>query len=172
MVDLTEKDLADFKKLFEKEGITYDTEAEYREAAYNIVNLCDLALQVAMEEKARDKRLKNEPKGFSFKGEGRMCSLCKHGVADDMWYDKWGMKCLDCQDAFNKKIVPGYVFKDRDNEKSVTDSTLAYKTGINVRTIRKLVRRGDIKVRILPKGPMVILRKENPNLLAILAKES
>ena len=168
MVHLTEKDFADFKKLFEKEGITYDTEAEYREAAYNIVNLCDLALQVAMEEKGREKRLEKEPKGFSFKGEGRMCSLCKRGVSEDMWYDKWGMKCMDCQDALNKKIVPGYVFKDRDHEKSVTDTTLSYKTGVNVRTIRKLVRSGDIKARILPKGPIFILRRENPDLMSIL----
>lgn len=171
MINVSDKYLGEFKQLCKKEGIKYETEAEYREAANNLVNFVDLLVQMGMEHDGWDKRLEKEPKGFALPSEGRSCSLCHKMVFGEVWYDKWGMKCMNCHEAFKKKIIPGYVFKDRDNEKHITDSRLADISGLHIQTIRKLIRQGKIKARKVPGGPVVILRKENPNIQNIMHEE-
>jgi hypothetical protein len=173
-VEVTEKDIEDFKKSCKKNGIEYKTDQEYREAAYNLYGFAELLFKIYREEKARENRLKDEPKGFAFPGEGRMCPLCGHGVGNDenMWFDKWGMKCMPCQNALNKKIIPGYVFKDHDNDKHITASRLEWKLKVKQQTIRKLVREDKLKARVITGHKygdvLVFLRKENPNLKSII----
>lgn len=164
--------LTDFKELCDKKGIKYETEAEYHEAASNLVGFVDLLVQIDMEERSRKKRLESEPKGFALEGKGRNCSLCKRGVYEgDGWYDKWGFKCMNCQDAVNRKKIPGSLCRDWDNEKCITESLLAHTVGLHSQTIRKLIRNGEIKVRKIPNGPNLILRKDNPDIAEILTKE-
>ncbi len=171
-MQITDKDIAEFKAICEKEGITYRSDDEYREAAYNLFNFVDLALDMSREQLGWQKRLENEPKGFSMAGEGRNCSLCGSGVNEtDGWYDKWGFKCMNCQDAINKKKIPGSLCGDYKHEKCITDSTLAWKSGLHPQTIRKLIRHGKIKARKIPNGPYMILKKDNPNILNILEYE-
>lgn len=79
---------------------------------------------------------------------------------------------MNCQDAVNKKKIPGSLCGDYDHEKYVTESTLSYKSGIHIQTIRKLICQGKIKARQIPKGPFLILRKDNPNLLDIVNTET
>lgn len=167
----TEEDIKKFKAICEKEGIKYDTEAEYRDAAQNLLNFAALAYDMAKEDLLRKKRLDKEPKGFEMDGNGRLCWLCSN-APDKIWYDKWGMKCLDCQTALDKKIIPGYVFKDRDNEKHVTASRLAWKFDIGIQTVKKLLRQGKLKAREIPgNGTLVFLRKDNPNIVEVLETE-
>lgn len=165
------KEFKEFKELCEKKNIKYETEVEYETAARNLVGLVDLLVEMDMAQRALKKRLETEPKGFSMAGEGRNCSLCGRTVYDtDGWYDKWGFKCMNCQDAVNKKKIPGSLCGDYDHKKYVTDSTLSYKSGLHIQTIRKLIRQGKIKARQIPKGPFLILRKDNPELKGILAE--
>lgn len=107
MVELTEKDYAKFKALCDKHGIKYTSEMEYRESANNLVSLVKLLYEMGEEHRMWDERLKDEPKGFAIPSEGRSCCLCRETVYGQVWYDKWGMKCMNCQDAFNKRIIPG-----------------------------------------------------------------
>jgi hypothetical protein len=176
MVELTDKDIEKFKKLCEKRGIQYETEAELREAAYNLVRFAELAYDVAREEWQRKKRLEKEPKGFAFEGKGRFCGLCGNCVIEDMWYDKWGMKCIDCQKALEKKIVPGYVFKDRDKHRHVKLFDITHETGLKTPTIYKLIRQGKLKARIIPHekyiSTFIFLRSDNPNLASVLKAET
>ncbi len=125
---------------------------------------------MALDEKQREERLKSEPMGYAFPAERRTCHLCGQTCSDqDMWYDKWGMKCLDCQYALNKKIIPGYVFKDYDNKQHITASTLSWRFKIHSATIRKLVRQGKLKARIIPGNrTMIFLVKENQEFLSNL----
>lgn len=170
--NISDKSLKEFKELCEKEGIKYETEAEYRSAANNLVNLVDLLIEMDMAQRALKKRLETEPKGFLLEGKGRNCSLCGRGVYEgDGWYDKWGFKCMNCQDAVNKKKIPGSLCGDWGHEKYVTDSTLSWKAGLHIQTIRKLIRHGDIKARQIPNGPYLILRKDNPDLLKVIEEE-
>lgn len=168
---VSEKYLKEFKELCEKKNIKYETEAEYETAARNLVGLVDLLVEMDMAQRALKKRLDTEPKGYVLEGNGRNCSLCGRSVYDgDGWYDKWGFKCMNCQDAVNKKKIPGSLCGDYDHKKYVTESTLSYKSGLHTQTIRKLIRQGKIKARQIPKGPFLILRKDNPDLKEVLAE--
>lgn len=169
---ISDEHLAEFKKLCEEKGIKYETEYEYEQAARNLVDFVGVLVDIDMEERRRKARLEKEPKGFSMAGEGRNCSLCKRSVyGEDGWYDKWGFKCPECQNAVNKHIIPGSMCRDYDNEKCITVSTLGWKTELKYQTIMKLVRQGKIKVRQIPKGATMILRKENPDISDVLNEE-
>jgi len=130
----------------------------------------EILIEIDQAEKARFRRLEQEPKGFSLLGEGRSCSLCKQSIHNEGFFDKWGFKCLNCQNAVNKRIIPGSVCRDWDNEKHITDTTLAMELGISIHKIRKLIRERKIIGRRVPNGPYIILRKDNPSLRQILAK--
>lgn len=170
--DISDKSLKGFKEAFEKDGIKYETDAEYREAAINLVNFMDILVEMDMEERQRKQRLEKEPSGYTLEGRGRNCSLCGRSVYEgDGWYDKWGFKCMNCQDAVNKKKIPGSLCKDYKHEKSISDLDLSFKSNLHVQTIRKLIRQDKIKGRLIPNGPYMILRKDNPNILDIIDTE-
>lgn len=129
-----------------------------------LTDFIDVLIQIDREEKDRFDRLKDEPKGFSMPGEGRSCSLCdKEVYSEDGWYDKWGFKCLNCQSAVDKKKIPGSLCRDYQHKKSIPDTALAMKLGVNVHSIRKQIREGKITGRRIPNGPYMILRKDNAN---------
>ena len=65
--NVSNKSLKEFKELCEKEGIKYETEAEYRSAANNLVNLVDLLKEMDMAQRALKKRLETETKGFAMR---------------------------------------------------------------------------------------------------------
>lgn len=134
-----------------------------------LVQFVDILIEIDQEEKRRQKRLTDEPKGFSMAGEGRNCSLCNRYLFNENgWYDKWDFKCMNCQDAINKRKIPGSLCRDYKNEKYVTDSELASRWDMHTQTIRKLIRQGKIKARRIPGGPYLILRKDNLKLREIL----
>lgn len=172
MTHLNDKDYEEFKKISEKEGVTYDSDFEMRQSADNLIGFFNILIEMDQAERSRKNRLESEPKGYSLAGEGRNCSLCGRGVYEsDGWYDKWGFKCTDCQNAVDKKIIPGSMCGDYDHKKCITDSSLSYKTGLHTQTIRKLIRNGKIKARRIPNGPYLILRKDNPKLKDVVSEE-
>lgn len=169
MASISDKHLDEFIEISKKEGTVYKTREEARVSAQNLVNFFDVLIKMDMEDRQRKDRLKDEPKGFSMDGEGRNCSLCRRTVYESSgWYDKWGFKCMNCQDAVNKRIIPGSMCGDWKDEKCITDSRLADISKLHVQTIRKLIREGKIKVRKIPKGPNLILRKDNPDIVKIM----
>ena len=169
---LSDKSYKEFKEICDKEGIKYDSELEMQQSADNLVRFVDTLVKIDQKEREYKRRLKNEPKGFALEGKGRNCSLCGRSVYEgDGWYDKWGFKCLTCQNAVDKKIVPGSMCGDWKHNKCITDSDLTYKSGLHVQTIRKLIRQGKIKARQIPNGPYLILRKDNPDILSVLDDE-
>lgn len=85
------------------------------------------------------------------------------------WFDKWGFKCSNCQDAVNKRKIPGSICGDYQHERSTPDTILASKLNISVRTIRKKIKDGEIIGRKIPGGPYMILRKDNHNISEVLA---
>lgn len=170
-MSLSEKSYKEFKRISEENGITYESDFEMKQSADNLVRFVKLMVELDQEHKGWDRRLEQEPQGFALASNGRSCSLCGQSVYGEVWYDKWGMKCFNCHEAFKKRIIPGYVFKDRKNDKHITDSRLSHISGLYIQTIHKLVRQGKIKARKVPHGPMVFLRKENPELGKIIEVE-
>ncbi len=143
------------------------TEEELR----RLVGFFDVLIEMDMKQKKLYKRLDTEPKGFAMPGEGRDCSLCERGVYDgDGWFDKWGFKCSNCQDAVNKRKIAASLCRDHKHEKAIPDTTLAMKLDVKVHTLRKYIREGKIIGRRIPNGPNMILRKDNPNLGDVLAQ--
>lgn len=169
---LTDKELDKFIDICQQDGISYSSRDEARESAQRLFSLYDVLFEGAMEQLKWDKRLEKEPKGFPIASEGRTCSLCKRNVQGEVWYDKWGMRCLDCQDAYRKKIVPGYVFNDHDNKKHITGSQLNWRFGLHAQTIKKLVRNGVLKARVVTSknygDTLVFLKRENPDMAAVI----
>jgi hypothetical protein len=168
---LQDKDYEEFKRISDKEGITYNSDAVMKESADNLIQFVDLALKLSREQLGWKKRLEAEPKGFAMDSEGRSCGLCSSSVFGQIWYDKWGLSCMNCHEAYVKHIIPGYAIKDHEHEKSVTASTLACKFGLHNQTIMKLVRHGELKARQVPGGPTVFLRRENPDIAKVLSIE-
>lgn len=170
--DISDQALEKFKELCKKRSIKYKNEMEYKESAQNLLRFVGTLVEIDMEERKRKNRLKKEPKGFALEGQGRTCSLCRNSANEgDGWYDKWGFKCMNCQDAVNKKKIPGSLCSDWDHKRCVTDSILATKAGLHTQTIRKLIRNKKIKAQQIPKGPFLILRKDNPNLMNVIDAE-
>jgi hypothetical protein len=58
-------------------GIIYNTKEEYDERVKrDLETLADIALSVYKWKRSMDKKLEDNPEGFSFPAEGRMCKLC------------------------------------------------------------------------------------------------
>lgn len=107
MSKLRDEDYEKFRELSNDHGHKYDSEVDMRRSADNLVQFFEVLIKIDQEELARKNRLNDEPKGFSMLGEGRNCSLCGDGVYGGYgWYDKWGFKCTNCQDAINKERYP------------------------------------------------------------------
>lgn len=144
------------------------------EGLRNLAGFFDVLIEIDQAQKALKARLNDEPKGFSIMGEGTRCRLCERHFYEEMWYDKWGGKCYDCQGAVDKRIVPGSICRDIRNEKHILATELSQRHNIHYQTIRKLARQGKIKVRAF-KGEhgevWVFLRKENPDLGEIIRRE-
>ncbi len=141
------------------------TDNEHR----RLVEYFSLLIEIDQQEKARFAKLKDSPKGYPMDGEGRQCGLCFRSVYDTHgWFDKWGFKCSNCQDAVNKRKIPGSLCGDYSHKKSIPDTILASKLNISVRTIRKKIKDGHIIGRKIPNGPHLLLKRENPKLSEIL----
>lgn len=55
MVELTDKQLEDWKKSFAKDDIVYETDDEYREAVHNLVGYFDVLIQMDLAAKQKAK---------------------------------------------------------------------------------------------------------------------
>lgn len=174
MITISDKYLDEFIAISEEKGIKYKDRDEAREAAHRLVSFVEILHEGAIEQMEWNKRLEKEPKGFAIPSNGRTCSLCRRNVQGEVWWDKWGMKCLDCQEALNKKIIPGYVFNDSDNNKHITASQLNWKYGVHYQTIKKLIKSGELMARIVPSSSssdtLVFLKSENPELAEIVTR--
>lgn len=165
---LTEKDYQEFKRISDEQGITYESDTEMRRQANSLVSLVRVLHEGQMERDSWGRRLKDEPKGFSFLSDGRNCSFCKRTVNGQIWYDKNGLKCPDCYEAFSSNLFPQYVYTDKKYQKHITPEVLAEVSELTPRIIRNLALRGHITARIAKNGQMIILKRENPNIGNVL----
>lgn len=148
-MEISKERVKEFQELYKKEygkDLSYD---EAYDAATRLVGLADILFDMYVKDKKRKMRLKQEPKGFSLDGDGYTCGICGYSVSgSEMWYDKHGQKCIVCQKAIDKKIIPGSLCEDRDS----FYKTWELKSDFNIHgaTARKMVREGKLKARIIP----------------------
>jgi hypothetical protein len=154
----------------DKYCLTEEEGKEYLDAKWSLEGLSKITKEFQEKENARQERLKETPEGFAVEGYGgSSCSLCgQYNQDGDFWYDKWGVKCLVCQRAIEKKEIPGSLLKFRDSWYSNFD--IQNRFNLKSPTIQKWVRQGILKPRIISrygKGTwaQVFLLKDNKDFL-------
>lgn len=163
---LSEEAIKKYQEVYKKnygKDITYEEAAE---AGRNLVNLYEVLLKSHLREERLEAKLKDFPKGFSIMdGKTYSCSICHSQIKDEqLWYDKWGRKCFACQDAVNKKKIPGSICRNEKDWYATWELGMYFK--IKAPVVSKLVRQGILKARIVPKsGFKVFLIKENIDVL-------
>ena len=166
MVVVTEKALADYKRIIKKEYGYDPADREAREGAQNLLNFFEVLYEVSKQEYLRKQRLKKEPKGFHLEeGKHFNCLVCGDTISGTQgWWDLGGAKCLNCQRAVDKKVIPKMVGHKRASWYSNWE--LKSKFVIHPSSVRRLVREGKLKSRdILNESGgvhyRVFLKKEN-----------
>jgi len=167
---ISEQAVTEYMKIYERESGKKLTRQEAYEQATNLVNFVKLLCDCKWEEQQRKAKLTEFPKGYHLtNGKTYNCSICRTEIKDETtWYDKNGNKCLTCQKALNRKIIPGSVCHDKDSWYAMYEFDYYFK--IKAATVRRLVRENKLKARII-KGESgkpyfyVFLIKDNPGIL-------
>lgn len=145
------------------------TDAEVSECARTLTGFAEIIYDSWKTEQRWKRKLEENPKGFPLEDSGRSCCICRVGTSpENSWYDKHGIKCLSCQKALDKKVVPLYITKDWDRKTWFTSYDLQSKLGIRHITMKKLIREGKLKAREIKNKEggtyfYVFLNKENPD---------
>mgnify|MGYP000629682061 CR=1 FL=1 len=144
-----EKLRADLKVLLEKKQGREITEQELSDTEHWLRRWAEIAYDSYMEDKRREKKLEANPKGFHLEGQGYSCFICGASVSNEQtWYDKYGIKCLTCQSAINKKLIPATAASNKDSWYSAFD--LEHHFFVNRFGIRRWVKEGLLKPRTVP----------------------
>ena len=151
MDDRTEdhkKHVQEMKKLLEKKEGKEVTWKDAEEATRNLAGLAEILYELWVKEKQREKRLAKSPKGFLLEG-GYSCLICGQSGARNggIWFDKFGMKCMVCQRAVNRKEIPGSLAKHKDSWYSEFD--IEHSFNLKSTDITKWIKGGILKARIV-----------------------
>lgn len=169
-MELSDERIKEFQEIYKKE---YGKELSWKEAAEGARSLLGLA-QIAYDsyktECLRKRKLKDNPKGFHLDdGKTYSCRICRESISNERtWWDEGGIKCLHCQKALDKKIIPKSVCKNDKSWYATWEFDYYFK--IKTPTIQKFVRQGKLKSRIIPginggKHFELFLIKDNPGVL-------
>lgn len=122
-----------------------------------------------VKDQRRKKKLEEFPKGFHLEGVGYTCSVCRDSISnEETWYDKYGIKCLVCQKAIDKKIIPVTVAKNSESWYSKYDLESYF--NIDRHAINRFIKAGILKPCIIPNPSgrphaYVFLIKDNKDTL-------
>ncbi|MEI7690595.1 MAG: hypothetical protein WCI63_03150 [bacterium] len=143
------------------------TKEELEQCGYTLTGLAELCYKQFRTEQGWKRKLEENPKGFALSDSGRGCCICGGGTSpENSWYDKHGIKCLNCQRALDKKVIPVSIAKDWDRKTWFTMYDLQSKLGLKTATINKYIRDGQLKARTIKNNEggvhfQVFLNKEN-----------
>jgi len=146
---LSNEAIKEFQEIYEKEYGKKLTWAEASDAAWRLHEFYRILFDVAKKEHFRKLKLKDNPKGFHMEGGKYSCCICGTYVeGKSSWYDKNGIKCLLCQKAVDKKIIPSKACKDKDGWYAMWELDHYFK--IKTATAKKMIREGKLNARIVP----------------------
>lgn len=115
-------------------------------------------------------KLKSNPKGFDL-DDYYMCIVCSKVVGSGKgWYDKLGPKCLVCQRAVEKGIVPSQVCLERGSWLAMWEVN---QLGYHPRVIRMMMKNDKLKAIVIRNFSdeiyfYIFLKKENQAIDVIL----
>ncbi|MCX6736428.1 MAG: zinc ribbon domain-containing protein [Candidatus Parcubacteria bacterium] len=138
----------ELRKLLERERGREISDQELFDAELWLTNYANLMYDFAKTDFQRKTKLEENPKGFPLEGKGYTCGICHNSISDEQtWYDQNGLKCLTCQDALDKNIIPVSVIIDRESWYSVSDFESSFFMKPNA--VRRFVKEGLLKPRII-----------------------
>ncbi len=121
---------------------------KYKEFKWNLEGMGHFMEEWKEKEDALAKRLEENPKGFHKEGAGYTCAICQdHTAEGDNWYDKWGVKCLVCQNAIDKGEIPASLAKNRDSWYRKFD--FDYYFNVKSQTLNKWIKEGIVIPRTI-----------------------
>lgn len=147
---ISDKSLEGFKKIFEEMSGEKWSDDEVRESAERLTRFYSILFDICKEEKLKEKKLEEFPNGYHLEDrDGQYhCRICYRYIeGKDTWYDKYGLKCMDCQRNIDNDVIPGEICKDENLW--FKGWQLKSDLGIHPQTAKKLVREGKLKVREL-----------------------
>lgn len=119
---------------------------KFQEEKWNLQQMAKFVDEWKEKDKAREEKLKANPKGFHLDGVGYRCAICHDSTKEgDNWYDEFGIKCLVCQKAIDEGEIPASLAKDEDVWYSKFD--LDHYFNLKGPTLRKWIKEGIIKPR-------------------------
>ncbi len=123
------------------------TNEEARQAYHLLKLLTESAVKHIFTEADLQTKLKDNPKGFHLEERGS-CGVCgKPAVKENSWYDKNGVKCIPCQKALDKKVIPLFVIKNKESWYSNHDLEIYF--NIDRYSLKKYVKQGLLKKRTI-----------------------
>lgn len=147
---ITDQSLQKYKEILERDSKRKWSDDEVRQASERLTRFASLLIDIFLEEKKKEKKLEEFPNGYHLEDrDGQYhCRICYRYIeGKDTWYDKYGLKCMDCQRNIDNGVIPGEICKD--DSLWFKGWQLKSDLGIHPQTARKLVREGKLKVREL-----------------------
>ncbi len=130
--------------------MTEEEGKKYQDEKWGLQQLANLMKEIDEEQKKREERLKENPKGFHLEGAGYTCTICGgHTPEGDNWYDEYGIKCLVCQKAVDEGEIPASLAKDKESWYSKWDLERSF--NLKAPTLRSWVKKGVIKPRTITR---------------------
>ena len=147
-MQISKERLEELRQIYKKDFNTDLTDQELHDAAFNLVGYYDTLSKMAFQDIQDHLRLEKEPNGWPFAGRSGTCKFCGYYFeTNDFWFDMFGFKCKSCQRAVNEGVIPGSIC--RNKEEWFSFETLKEKFGIHSATARSLIRKGELKVRVI-----------------------
>lgn len=147
---IKDKSLEKFREILERDSKRKWSDDEVKDSVDRLTRFCTLIIDMYREEKLKEKKLEEFPTGYHLDDrEGQYhCNICyKYITGEETWYDKYGLKCMDCQRNIDNGIIPGEICKNEDLW--FKSWQLKSDLGIHPMTAKKLVREGKLKVKNL-----------------------
>jgi len=166
---LSKESIEEYKKIYKDKFGKEISDQEALEQGTNLLNFFKLLYDCDRREQGWKKKLEENPKGFHLTDGTYSCCICGQNVTgDNSWYDQNGIKCLLCQKAVENNIIPPEVCHDKDDWYGVWEFDYYFK--IKSATVRKFIRHGQLKARIVPNENghthyEILMIKDNPDVL-------
>ena len=166
VVEINPKLLNELKEILSKyPGSEKYTEEDYVESYRNLTAFGEILYDFAKTEYKRKKKLEEFPDGFlltEMNEEGTYtCSICSRQVsATNMWFDKYGLRCVDCSRALKEGVLTPEICTNRDSWYSEWD--LKSKFGIHPATRDKYIRNGKLVAFVVKDTENKIVAKIFP----------
>lgn len=145
----SEEKIKEFQEIYKKEHGIKISYKEAADGAHGLLRFVEIIYEAWLEDERRKKKLKESPKGFHLEGRGYTCFICSANISDqETWYDKYGIKCLICQKAIDRKIIPATAASNKEGWYSKYD--LESRFNLDRHALKRFAKAGILKPRVVP----------------------